>query len=175
MIARVHLIVDACYVSFLIDHKAHAIRVGCVAVVAGAISERRRAVEIAEQGEFEFISLRESSVDIGRVEAHADHLNIVFIEVILMIAEPTTFGCSTGSISLGKEPKHYSAPAQCGQRYSRALVRLQRKLRGRIPSLHHSFFLQASIQRRAQPDEHCAARWIVGLDAKGAFQLLDGT
>jgi hypothetical protein len=71
------------------------------------------------------------------IEADAEDLNIVLVEVANLVAEPATFDRSAGSIGLGIEPEDNFAPAQFRECDLLALVTREREVRRRFANLEH--------------------------------------
>ncbi len=104
MISRVHLIVNARDASLLIDKEADPVGPLCVRIGACAVSDRHFAVGVAEQRKFEIILAGERRVGFDAVEARAENLDIVFVEIALLVAEPAAFDGSARGVGHGIEP-----------------------------------------------------------------------
>lgn len=137
MVPRVDLVVHACDSSLLIDQKAHALGPSGFRIIGGSISERDRLIGIAEQRKRECVLLRECGIRIDAVEARAQDLDLVFIVVVLMVAEPATFDRSSRCIGRGIKPQQHLASAQICERYRSAVMRRQRKIGRHISDLDH--------------------------------------
>lgn len=137
MVSGVNLIVHPGDSSLLIDQKAHAFRPSCFCIVSGAISERDRAIGIAEQWKCESVLLRESRIRIDAVEAGAQYLDIVLVVVALMVAEPATFNRSSRCVCGWVKPQQHFAAPQIGEGYRSAVVRWQGEIGRLISSVNH--------------------------------------
>ena len=98
MISGIDPVVDASDLSVFVDEKAHPIWPGRLEIPASAVGECDRSIEIAEEWKPEVIFLRERGVRFHPVEAGAENLDVVFIVVVLMIAEPATLGRSARGV-----------------------------------------------------------------------------
>ena len=81
-----------------VDENAHAIWPGRPGILASAVCECDGSVDVAEQRKLEAVFLRERGVRFHAVEAGAEDLDVVFIVVALMVAEPATFGGSARGV-----------------------------------------------------------------------------
>ena len=140
--------------SLFVDQKAHPIWPGRLGILASAESECDRSIDVAEQRKLEGIFLCERGVRFHTIEAGAEDLDIVFVVVVLMVAEPATLRRSARGVCGGVEPQQHPPTAQIGQCYGPAVVRRQCKIRSSITRLEHcvlvrlSYGSQFSIARR---------------------------
>ena len=79
--------------------------VACVGVVTCPIGQTHCAVPVTQERERKIELLGEGSITLYRIKAHTDNFNILSLEVCKLVAEPATFGGSTGCICLGVEPQ----------------------------------------------------------------------
>jgi hypothetical protein len=123
--------------SLFVDEKAHPIWPGRLRIVASAVGESHRSIDVAEQRKIEGIFLRERGVRFHAIEAGAEDLDIVFLVVVLMVAEPATLRRSARSVCCRVKPQQHLPTPQIGQRYGPAVVRRQGKIRSPITRLEH--------------------------------------
>jgi hypothetical protein len=123
--------------SLFVDQKAHSIRPGRLGILASAVCECDRSIEVAEQRKLELILVREGGVRFHTVEAGAEDLDVVFIVVVLMVAEPATLGRSARGVCCRVKPQQHLSTPQIGQCYSPTVVRGQCKIRSPLTSFEH--------------------------------------
>jgi hypothetical protein len=135
MVARIDPLVGARNYPRFVDEEAHALRVRRARIRARAVGERHRAVDVTEQrkGHAEFA--REGGVLLHGIETHAEHLNVVLVEIFLMVAEPAPLERSTRRIGGGVEPQQDLHAAKARERKRPAFVRHYREIRSRIARL----------------------------------------
>jgi len=109
--------------SLFVDEKAHSIWPGRLGVPASTVCKCERSIDVAEQRKLEGIFRRERGVRFHAVEAGAEDLDVVFIVVVLMVAEPATFGRSARGVCCGVKPQQHLPTPQIGQCYGPAVVR----------------------------------------------------
>ena len=109
MVSGIDPVVDPRDLSLFVDEKAHPIWPGRLEILASAVGECDRSIEIAKEWKPEVIFLRERGVRLHPVEAGAEDLDVVFIVVVLMIAEPATLGRSARGIGCGVKPQQHLA------------------------------------------------------------------
>ncbi len=103
--AGVHLWIGLPHVSILADQVADPFRVRRALVVASSIGQTDRAVGIAEKRKVETELIHERPVLIHRIEAHAEDVDVLVVELLVVVAEPATFERSPGGVGLGVEPE----------------------------------------------------------------------
>jgi hypothetical protein len=102
---RIDLGIDREDVPVGTDDVAHPFCIGRVPAVAGAVREPDFPGRVAEQREVVVELLREGAILRFRVEADAQNLRVLLLELPDPVAEPATFGRSAGSVGLGVEPE----------------------------------------------------------------------
>jgi hypothetical protein len=147
MIARVHLVIDAHKFAVFIDQKAHTARISRLTISTGAVGHTHASVGIAKQRKRKVILLRKVGILFNVIEADAEDLNIVLVEVANLVAEPATLDRSAGGIGFGIEPQDNFATAQFCQRDLLTLMTHERKVRSRIANLEHYFGVLLSRSR----------------------------
>jgi hypothetical protein len=145
MVSGIDPVVGPCNLPLFVDQKAHAIWPSRLWILAGTVCECDRAIAIAEQRKLEIIFLRECGVCLHAVEAGAEDLDVVFIIVVLMVAEPATLDRSPRGVRRGVKPQQYLPPAQIRQRYSAAVMRRQGKFGSPIARFEHLGALRSTV------------------------------
>ena len=137
MVARIDLIVHARDFALLINKITHALGPLRFRIVARAVRDRDTAIGVTEQRERKGVLLCERGIRLDVIEAGAENLDIVFVVVTLMVAEPATFGRSSRSIGGRIEPQQHLSSAESRQRNRAAIVRRQRKIGCPVSCLNH--------------------------------------
>jgi hypothetical protein len=112
MVARVDAIVNARDLALLVDQETDPAGIARLGVVACPIGHTERAIRVAQQREVEAVLFREGGVVFDGVEARAEDHDLVFHEIVLLVAEPAAFGSSARSVGLGVEPEQHFLPTQ---------------------------------------------------------------
>ena len=137
MVARIDLIVHARNQALLVDEEAHAPGPFRLRIVTRSVRDSDVAIAVAEQRKRERIFVCERGVRGDIVEARAENLDLVFVVVVLMIAEPATFGRSARGVGGRIKPQQHFSSAQVRERNRAAVVRRQRKVGSPISCLDH--------------------------------------
>ena len=137
MVSGIDPLVGPGDLSLFVDEKAHPLGPGRLGVLAGPVCERDRSIEVAEQRKLELVPVRERGVRFHTVEADAEDLDVLFIVIVLMVAEPATLGRSTRGVRCRVKPQQHAATPQVGQCYGPTVVRRQCKIRSPITRLEH--------------------------------------
>ena len=87
------------------DPKADALRVLGVLGLARAVGHPDRARRVTQKREVEVEFLRERAVVVDGIEADAEDVNVLVGVLLNLVAEPATFGRSSGGAGLGIEPQ----------------------------------------------------------------------
>ena len=103
--ASVDLWVGRPHVSIRADEVAHPLSVRRALVVASSIGQTDRAVGIAKKREVETELLHERPVLVHAIEAHAEDVDVLVVELLVVVAEPATFARSPRGVGLGVEPE----------------------------------------------------------------------
>ena len=137
MIARIHLVIDSRELAVFVDQETHTTRVTRLTISASAVCHPHAPVGIAKQREWKVVFLGKAGVLFDIVEADAEDLNIVLIEVADLVAEPATLDRSARCVGLGIKPKDNLAPAQFRECDLLALVTRESEIRRRFANLKH--------------------------------------
>src|SRR5271156_7074949 len=137
MVAWIDLIVHAFDQAVLVDEETHAVGISRVGSRACAVCDRDRVIGVAKQWEAELMAAGESGVVFGRIEAHADDADVVFVEVRLMVAKSASFERAARRVSFDEEPDQHFGAAKAFQRKARAVVRGDREIRRLISDFDH--------------------------------------
>jgi hypothetical protein len=137
MIARIHLVIDPRKLAVLIDQETHAARISRLAIRTGAVRHSHAPVGIAKQRKRKVVFLGKVGILLDVIEADAEDLNIVLVEVANLIAEPASLGRSAGGISLGIEPEDDFASTQFRECDLLALMTREHEVRRRFANLKH--------------------------------------
>jgi hypothetical protein len=137
MIARIHLVIDPRKLAVLIDQETHAARKSRLAIGTGAVRHSHAPVGIAKQRKRKVVFLGKVGILLDVIEADAEDLNVVLVEVANLIAEPATLDRSAGGIGLGIEPEDNFAPAQFRESGLLALMTREREVRRWFSNLEH--------------------------------------
>ena len=116
MVARIDLVVHSFDLAVLVDKKTHAVGISRVRTGACAVCDRYRMIGVAKQWEPEFVPARERGIVRGRIEADTDYADIVFVEVLLMVAKSASFQCATRRAGFDEEPQEHLCAAETLQR-----------------------------------------------------------
>jgi len=111
MIARIYLVVHSYDVAILVDQNADAARVTRLVVGTRAVSHSDAAIGVAKQWKRELVLIGELGIALHIVEADTQDLDVIFIVVGDLIAEPATFHSSAGRVGLRIEPQDNFAAA----------------------------------------------------------------
>src|SRR5262249_22857842 len=122
MVSGVDPVVGPSDLSVLVDEKAHASWPPRLGILACPGRECDRSI-VAEEGKLEVILLREPGVRFHAVKAHAENLDIAFVVVVLMVAEPATLGRSARGVCCGVKPQQHLPTPQIGQCYGATVMR----------------------------------------------------
>src|SRR5262249_36759525 len=123
MVSGINPLVRPRDLSLFVDEKAHPIWPGRLGIPASTECECDRSIDVAAERKLEGIFLCEGGVRFHAVEAGAEDLDVVFIVVVLMVAEPATLCGSTRGICCGVKPQQHLPTPQIGQCYGPAVVR----------------------------------------------------
>ncbi len=104
MPGRIDVRVRLTHGSVRADPIADALRVLGVLGLACAIGHPDRARRVAKKREVEVEFLRERAVVVDGIEADAEDVNVLVGVLLNLVAEPATFGRSSGGVGLGIEP-----------------------------------------------------------------------
>ncbi len=110
MLGGVDLGIGSSNLAVRADDVAHALRGLGVFAVAGAVREPDFPRRVAQKREVEAILLREGAILRLRIEARPENLRVLRRESRAVVAEPATFGRSTGRVGLGIEPEDDGFP-----------------------------------------------------------------
>ena len=103
--AGVDLWIGLVHVSIRANQVADPLGVRCALVVASSIGQTDRSVGIAKKREVEAELIHKRPVLIHRVEAHAEDVDVLVVELLVVVAEPATFARSPRGVGLGVEPE----------------------------------------------------------------------
>jgi hypothetical protein len=156
MIARIHLVVDSDELAVFVDQKTHTTRVTRLTVSAGAVRHPDAAVGIAKQRKGKVVLLSKAGILFDIVEADAEDLNIVLLEVGNLIAEPATLDRSARCIGLWIKPEYNLAPTQFRECDLLALVTAESEIRRWFANLEH--YSASSLGHRREQIIHCERR-----------------
>jgi hypothetical protein len=155
MVSGIDPVVGPGDLSLFVDQKAHPTWPGCLGILAGAVCECDGPIEVAEERKVEGIFLRERGIGFHAVEADPQDLDIVFIVVVLMVAEPAALGGSARGVCCGIKPQQHLPTPQIGQCDGATVVRGQCKISSPITRVEHLHILpvgryggQLSIARK---------------------------
>ncbi len=137
MIARIHLLVDSGKLAVFVDQETHTTRVARLTISAGTESHPHAPVGIAKQGKWKVVFLGKFGISFNIVEADAEDLNIVLIEVANLVAEPATLDRSARRVGLGIKPEYDFAPTQSHKCDLFTLVTREREVGRRFANLQH--------------------------------------
>ena len=141
MVSWINPVVRAGDLSAFVDQKAHPIWPSRLGVLASAVCERNCSIDVAEQRKPEGIFLRERGIGFQAVEADAQDLDIVFIVVVLMVAEPAALSGSARGVCCGIKPQQHLPTPQIGQCDGATVVRGQCKISSPITRFEHLHIL----------------------------------
>jgi hypothetical protein len=137
MIARIHLVIDSGELAVFVNQETHTTSVTRLTVSTSAIRHSYAPVGIAQQREGKVVFLGKAGILFDIVEADAEDLNIVLIEVANLVAEPATLDRSARCVGLGIKPEYNFASAQFRECDLLALVTFESELRRRFANLEH--------------------------------------
>ena len=137
MIARIHLVIDPGELAVFVNQETHATRVTRLTIAASAIRHPHASVGIAKQREGKIVLLGKVGIPFDVVEADAQDLNVVLIEVVDLVAEPATLSRSARRVGLRIKPQYYFAPSQFRECDLLPLVTRESELRRRFANLEH--------------------------------------
>jgi hypothetical protein len=122
----------------LADDVADALRGAGVRAVAGPVGEADGAALVAQKREVEIELLREGPVVGDGVEADADDLGVLLLELAELVAEPATLGGSSRRVGLRVEPEHDVLAAEVREADGLPAVIRRGEFRSLIALLQHS-------------------------------------
>ena len=123
MVSWINSVVGPGDFSPFVDEKAHPIWPSRLGIPASAVCECDRSIDVAEQRKREGVFLREPGIRFHTVEADAEDLDLVFIVVVLMVAEPAALGGSARGVCRGVKPQQHLPTPQIGQCDGATVVR----------------------------------------------------
>src|SRR5205823_11134261 len=94
VVARIDLVVNARDLTLLVDEIADAPAPFGLRVVARSVCDHHLPLGVAQQRERELLFCGEGGIVLDSVEAGADHLDAVVVEILDLVAEPAAFGSS---------------------------------------------------------------------------------
>jgi hypothetical protein len=98
MVSGIDPVVRPSDLSLLVDQKAHASWPRRPRILASAVCECDRSIDVAEQRKLEGIFPGERGIRFHAVKADTENLDIAFIVIVLMVAEPATLGRSARGV-----------------------------------------------------------------------------
>lgn len=104
MFARVHLVVHARDPALFVDKETHALGPFRFRIVTSPVRESDAAIAVAEQWKRERILVCKFGVRGDVIEAGAENLDLIFIVVVLMVAEPAAFRRSARGVGRRIKP-----------------------------------------------------------------------
>ena len=157
---RVDLRVGLGDLAFLVDDVGDAAGVLVLGGVGGTVGETDLAFGVAEQGEGEVELFGEAAVRFDGIEADAQDLRVLGLELHVEVPEPGTLTRSTRGVGLRIEPEHDFLAAPVGELHAIAVVIDDVEIGSGLAGLKHfRFSSQQGAQDTAEGHgEHCSRR-----------------
>src|SRR6266849_4139447 len=136
---------------------------------------------VSQVGSLQPFAVRNSAISplcrpVPAPHARAEHNDIVFFEIVFMVAEPASLDGSARRVGLWVEPEQHLAPAQTAQRKGNALMGRRDEVRSRTTNpWHHSIISPAmrSVERRSQPRQHLGTGRVIGLNPQRFLEFVN--